>query len=48
MVARTEDSDFAMIWMRRVTYYLLGVTGATGTCIMLLGAFLMVSGVLEW
>ncbi|MDH5410290.1 MAG: hypothetical protein OEY16_02790 [Alphaproteobacteria bacterium] len=38
----------AIMWMRRIACYFIGVTGATGTFVMLLGAFLVVSGVLEW
>ena len=48
MVVSSNARQFTMMWMRRLAYYIIGVTGATGALVMLLGAFLVVSGVLEW
>jgi hypothetical protein len=48
MVVRSNVRQFTMVWMRRLAYSFIGVTSATGTFVMLLGAFLVASGVLEW
>jgi len=48
MVVSSNVRNFTMLWMRRLACYFIGVTSATGTFVMLLGAFLVVSGVLEW
>ena len=48
MVVSSNVRQFTMVWMRRLVYYFIGVTSATGTLVMLLGAFLIISGVLEW
>lgn len=48
MVVNSNVRQFTMMWMRRLVYSFIGVTSVTGTFAMLLGAFLVVSGVLEW
>ena len=48
MVVSSNVRYFTMMWMRRLAYYFIGVTSATGTFVMLLGVFLVISGVLEW
>jgi hypothetical protein len=48
MVVSSNVRHATMVWMRRLTCYFIGVTSATGTFVMLLTAFLAVSGVLEW
>ena len=48
MFMSSNVRQFTKVWMRRLALYFIGVTSATGTFVMLLGAFLAVSGVLEW
>lgn len=48
MVVSSNVRYAAIVWMRRLTCYFIGVTSATGTLVMLLAAFLAVSGVLQW
>ncbi|MBE9554060.1 MAG: hypothetical protein IMF05_11400 [Proteobacteria bacterium] len=48
MVDSSNVRNFTLVWMRRLAYYFIGVTSVTGTFAMLLGAFLVFSGVLEW
>ena len=48
MVVSSNVRNFTLMWMRRLVYYFIGVTSVTGTFVMLLGAFLVASGVLEW
>ena len=48
MFLRGNVRQVTMVWMRRLVLYFIGVTGATGTLVVILGAFLIVSGVLEW
>lgn len=48
MVVSSNVRYLATRWARRLACYFIGVTSATGTFVMLLGAFLVVSGVLEW
>ena len=48
MVVSSNVRQSTAIWMRRLAIYFIGVTSATGTLVMLLGAILVVSGVLEW
>lgn len=48
MVVSSNVRYLASMWARRLACYFIGITSATGMLVMLLGAFLMVSGVLEW
>jgi hypothetical protein len=48
MVVNSNVRHFTKVWMHRLALYFIGVTSATGTFVMLLGAFLAISGVLEW
>lgn len=47
MVCNTLRTVTAM-WMRRIALYFIGVTSATGMLVLVTGAFLVASGVLEW
>lgn len=48
MSVNSNVRQFTMLWMRRLACYFIGVTSATGMLVMILAAFLLVSGVLEW
>lgn len=48
MVANSNVRQFTMLWMRRLACYFIGFTSATGMFVMILAAYLMISGVLEW
>ena len=48
MVEASAIRNTALIWMRRFAFCFLGATGATGALLMLIGALLVASGVLEW
>ena len=48
MVVSSNVRNFTMLWMRRLACYFIGVTSATGMFVMLMGGFLIASGVLEW
>lgn len=48
MVVSCNVRNFTMVWMRRFVYSFIGVTGATGALVMLMGVILVASGVLEW
>lgn len=48
MVEASAIRNTALIWMRRFAFYFLGAAGATSALVMLLGALLIASGVLEW
>ncbi len=48
MFANANIRQFARAWGRRLILYFIGITSATGALVMLLGAFLVISGVLEW
>lgn len=48
MVVSSNVRYLASVWARRLACYFIGVTSATGMFVMLLGGFLIASGVLEW
>lgn len=48
MVVSDNVRYMASVWARRLACYFIGVTSATGMFVMLLGGFLIASGVLEW
>ena len=48
MVVGSNVRNITMVWMRRLACYFIGVTSATGMLVMMLGGFLVASGVLEW
>lgn len=48
MVVSSNVRYLATRWARRLACYFIGVTSATGMFVMLMGGFLIASGVLEW
>ena len=48
MFVSSNARQFSALWMRRFANYFIGVTSASVTVVMLLGAVLVFSGVLEW
>ena len=48
MVVSSNVRQFTIVWMRRLALYFIGVTSATGTLVMLLGAFFVVFQGAEW
>lgn len=48
MVEANAVRDTVLVWARRCAVYFLGAAGATGMLVLLIGAVLVASGVLEW